>query len=166
MGGGEQARLRRRCRWVWPDPAALYLKGAILFERGEYDSAADAFERLLALGQDFVPATIFRVASYKRATSFQRSADAARRGRAQALLEEFDKQFEKKKVEAGATERGRYTKFRDPLQEGPSVRPDPREIRWHRVTARAGVPRLISTKVIACPSIFIVQIKMLRFGLI
>ncbi len=136
-----------------PDPAALYLKGAILFERGEFDAAADAFERLLALGRDFVPATIFRVASYKRARSFQRSDDAARRGRALALLEEFDKQFEKKKVAAGATERGRYTKFRDPLEEGPSVRPDPRKLHWHRVTARAGVPPLGRQRFFIAPDV-------------
>ncbi len=136
---GEAARLLGRLAAVEsPDPAALLLLGECFEVARDFAKAHATFSRIVALGSDFVPATIFKTASYRSAQAMMRMP--GRQEEATRLLKEYvEKYKDAPKGGPAATERGRYTVLRD-LVEPLAPRPDPRDMRWRRVTPRTGIP--------------------------
>ncbi|MGQ0614510.1 MAG: tetratricopeptide repeat protein [Planctomycetaceae bacterium] len=135
----EAARLLGRLAEVEsPDPAALLLLGGCFDVAREFAKAHETYSRIVSLGSDFVPETIFKTAKFLSAQAMMRLP--GRQEEATRLLKEYvEKYKESPKGGAAATERGRYTALRD-LIEPTAPRPDPRDMRWRRVTPRTGIP--------------------------
>jgi len=122
-----------------PDASALMLYGTLCGDEGDYQQAFWAYSRLVDLGRDFVPQTLFRVGRFKQCDAGKRvpGEDFDKWTEAyEALLEEYP---ERPKATPDKIERGRYTEFVD-LGERPELRPDARALNWRRVTRRAGLP--------------------------
>ena len=122
------------------DPSALLLYGECRENFDDHEGSAAAYKKIVDQGYDFVPRTLFRVAEFSYASAL--SLIPERREEGLALLRQLMARFEDPgRAAPGALERGRYTLFRA-LADAPSVKPDPREMNWHRVTARTGLPKL------------------------
>ena len=83
-----------------PDASALLLYGRLLRERREYQGAFEAFDRIVKLGKDFVPQSLFGTARFERAKVL-RFIDQERWREAMAEV----KDEERKKDSPGALER-------------------------------------------------------------
>lgn len=119
-----------------PDPSALMLYADLRWEASDYQQAFDAYDRIVKLGKDYVPETLFSVASLRRAQSLQRLDPAA----GEKAIREHHKRFPNPpKATAAKLERGRYTRFLE-FAEYPKTVADPRELNWQRLTARTGIP--------------------------
>lgn len=121
-----------------PDPSTLLMLGELLLERNDYEGAHRAFRRIVDMGKDFVPRTLFYIARFKRTQALLR-LDPEEALRLQRELDDEYRDKEKPKATAGAVERGRYTEFRE-LAEPPRTLPDTRQMEWVLVTERMGIP--------------------------
>lgn len=120
------------------DPAALLLYGLCLEQESDDAAAAENYGRIVAMGEQFVPETLFRVACFKEAQSLLRVP--ARREDGTRRLDELKRRYpEMPRPAPGALERGRYTTFLE-LVDVPPAPPDPRLMNWRLVTSRAGIP--------------------------
>ncbi|MEE8105867.1 MAG: FG-GAP-like repeat-containing protein [Planctomycetota bacterium] len=131
-----QSLLEPLTRLADPDASALMLYGDCREAFDEYEPAAAAYHAIVKKGKDHVPETLFRVSEYRFASMLIRIPE--RRQEGLALLEKFET---KGRAKPGALERGRYTKFLDPVAPAVAVA-DRRSVRWSLVTPRTGVPAL------------------------
>ncbi len=132
-----------------PDPAALLLHGDLRDEASDAKGAFEAYSRIVALGRDYVPATLYTVALGKRANALIRID----RDRGVAEIEKFNRDHpDRARPSADALERGAHTRLRE-LAPAPPTRPDPRALGWLDVTARSGLPEAGTPRFLIAPDL-------------
>jgi len=122
-----------------PDAGALFIYAELLEELRLDEQALAAYQRLVALGRDFMLQNQFVIAHYGRAKLINRL-----QGDSKPLLAARQK-YGAPDPKRLALESGRYTRFLR-LTDAPAVEPDPRAMNWRQTTARnllpeAGEPR-------------------------
>jgi len=123
-----------------PDPSALLLFGNLRWDRGDVEGAHAAYDRIVELGKDYVPRTLFFVGLSKAAATLRRPP-LLRPDEAEELEALRERLYpEAPKVTDAKLERGRYTRFLE-MREAPKTLPDPRDMNWVLVTGRSGVPK-------------------------
>ena len=116
-----------------PDPGALFVYAELLEELKLDKQALAAYERLVALGRDFMLQNQFVIAHYGRAKLINRLQGDS--GPLRAARGKYGAPDPKRM----ALESGRYTRFLH-LTDAPAVEPDPREMEWRQTTARSLLP--------------------------
>ena len=132
------------------DPAALIQYASLLQdERQDFEAAVLAYDRVIARGKDFVPATQFRISEWKRASCLRRIDPEKGAAELARIREAYP---EPGKAKADALERGAYTKLR-PVVEDRTALPDPRNMNWRRVTERTLIPALGEPRFLIIPDV-------------
>jgi len=120
-----------------PDPASMLAYGILLEEDSDHKAALEAFELVVSLGMDFVPATQFRVAEFKRAQAMVR----LRLPGGREALDLLNKKYpDRSRASQLALEGGRYTRFL-PLGGELASQPGARTLDWRRVTTPSQLPK-------------------------
>ncbi len=132
-----------------PDPAAMLLFGDLRDEAGDHAGAFEAYGRIVALGSDHVPKTLFVVAAGKSANALIRLD----REKGVAAIEQFNRDHpDRPRPSADALERGAHTRLRE-LAPARPTRPDPRALGWLDVTARSGLPEAGTPRFLIAPDL-------------
>jgi len=132
-----------------PDPAALLLHGDLRDEESDSPGAFEAYSRIVGLGSDYVPKTLYIVALGKRANALIRID----RDKGVAEIEKFNREHpDRARPSADALERGAHTRLRE-LAPAPPTRRDPRALGWLDVTARSGLPEAGMPRFLIAPDL-------------